>query len=270
MPRKQSYIRKSGGLGFFVRQNLIKFVELVDTHSEYIAWIKISKHFHGLDKDILIGNVYIPPQDSRFFNDDEFEFFEQEIASACSRDDYIYILGDFNAQTGEIADFTSADNFLAEYFHFDEGTVEFFDQKCVLEKFQVQINRISMDKKKNNSGFRLIDISKNNNLFILNGRYGQDKNIGAMTFRSTSVIDYSLISAKTFEIVHDFKITDVDRLFSDGHSLLTVEIQVQNNRRDVHAQSTTSRAIFIKPTEFDTFISNFEKINVTEILERIQ
>lgn len=175
--------------GFFVRQNLIKFVELVDTHSEYIAWIKISKQFHGLDKDILIGNVYIPPQDSRFFNDDEFEFFEQEIASACSRDDYVCILGDFNAQTGELADFTSADNFLAEYFHFDEGTVEFFDQKCVLEKYQVQINRISMDKKKNNSGFRLIDISKNNNLFILNGQYGQDKNIGAMTFRSTSVID---------------------------------------------------------------------------------
>lgn len=154
---------------------------------------------HGLDKDILIGNVYVPPQYSRFFNDDEFEFFEQEIASACSRDGYICILGDFNAQTGELAFFTSADDFLAEYFHFDESTVEFFDQKCVLEKYQVQINRISMDKKKNNSGFRLIDITKNNNLFMLNGRYGQDKNIGAMTFRNTSVIDYALISAKTLK-----------------------------------------------------------------------
>lgn len=96
--------------------------------------------------------------------------------------------------------------------------MNFFYQKALLEKYEIRLQRVSLDKKKNNSGFRLIDICKINNLLILNGRYGHDKNTGAMTFRDTSVIEYVLVSAKAFEILHSFQITDVDRLFSDGHS----------------------------------------------------
>ena len=40
-PRKQSYCRKSGGSGFFVRHTLAKYVDMIDSCLEYIAWIKI-------------------------------------------------------------------------------------------------------------------------------------------------------------------------------------------------------------------------------------
>ena len=76
-----------------------------------------------------------------------------------------------------------------EYFQFDSSTVEYFDQKCILEKHNIQVNRSSRDSKKKGSGHRLISICKSNNLFILKGRYGHDRNIGEMKFRSTSVID---------------------------------------------------------------------------------
>lgn len=38
--------------------------------------------------------------------------------------------------------------------------------------------------------FMLLDTCKNNNLFILNGRCGTDRNIEIFTFRDRSVIDY--------------------------------------------------------------------------------
>lgn len=74
-PRKQNYIRKSGGIGFFVRNHVTKFVKTIDSSSEYISWIKIAKQFHNGSEDILIGAVYIPPQQSKFFSDDEYDFF---------------------------------------------------------------------------------------------------------------------------------------------------------------------------------------------------
>ena len=66
-PRSQPYSRKSGGIGFFVQQNLSASVDVIDSNSYYIAWIQISKKAHILDKDILIG----APQQLKFFNDDE-------------------------------------------------------------------------------------------------------------------------------------------------------------------------------------------------------
>ena len=76
----------------------------------------------------------------------------------CSLSQYVYILGDFNAQTGHLNDYTTPDTFLSDYFHFDDETVEYSDQKSALERLGIQINRVSRDKKKNNSGFRLIDM----------------------------------------------------------------------------------------------------------------
>jgi hypothetical protein len=52
----------------------------------------------------------------------------------------------------------------------------------------VPLDRKSQDRKINSHGLRLIDICRNNNMFILNGRIGNDQN-GAFTFKHKSVID---------------------------------------------------------------------------------
>ena len=57
-----SYNRKSGVVGFFVRHTLMKCVNLVDSSSEYIAWVKVSKTAYKLDKKYFIWG-----QQSRFF-----------------------------------------------------------------------------------------------------------------------------------------------------------------------------------------------------------
>lgn len=126
-PRRQKYTRKSGGLGFLVRNNISNYVKVVEAETEYISRLKLSKQFHKHEQDIMIASVYIPPQQSKFFSNDEFEVFEKEITSVCSQYDYIFIMGDFNAQTGDLEDFTSADTFLSEFFHFDQQTVDYYD-----------------------------------------------------------------------------------------------------------------------------------------------
>ena len=39
------------------------------------------------------------PNNLGFFNEDEHEYLEHEVTSACGSDNYVCILGDFNAQT---------------------------------------------------------------------------------------------------------------------------------------------------------------------------
>ena len=66
-PRKQAYARKSGGLGLFIRENLVKFVKPLSSTTEYISWAKISKQLLKTEDNLMLGMVYIPPQQSRFF-----------------------------------------------------------------------------------------------------------------------------------------------------------------------------------------------------------
>ena len=51
-PRKQKAIRKSGGLGVFVKNEFLPFVEELTTGSEYVFWIKIAKSYTNDDKYI--------------------------------------------------------------------------------------------------------------------------------------------------------------------------------------------------------------------------
>ena len=270
-PRRERYLRKSGGLGFLVRNEICKHFSFVDAESEYVAWLKIRKSFQHQNDDLVIGSVYIPPQQSQFFSNDEFECFEQEITSVCSSNDSVYIMGDFNAQTSTLEDYTSSDEFLSKYFDFDESTIEFYDQRCALEKLGVQLRRISKDTKKNNSGFRLIDLCKNHNLTILNGRFGQDKTIGKMTFRNSSVIDYALVSLKSIETLLDFQIIDLDRLFSDGHCLLRLDIKL--DLPNEFPQPQTPRYVnkpYLKQSEYESFENNIDPQKIGSILSSIQ
>ena len=77
---------------------------------------------------------------------------------------------------------------------------------AALEKLGIEVNRKSIDAKRYNNGFKLLDICKNNNLLILNGRFGADKNIGNYTFSCTFVIDYVISSLQGLSILEIFSI----------------------------------------------------------------
>ena len=188
-------------------------------------------------ENLLIGATYIPPDNSVFYNEEEVVLLENEITSFSSKYKYIMLTGDFNARTSELRDYTERDEFLAEMFDFDAETIYIFSKASQLEDYSVPIERKSKDKHINNSGYRLIDICKNNNLFILNGRFGKDKGIGNYTFRSTSVIDYTIVSSDVFSFLADFEITETDSLFSDGHSILKFTLVRPNMPNERHTKT---------------------------------
>ena len=51
-----------------------------------------------------------------------------------SKSEYVYLAGDINAQTYDLPDYTSADDFLSRYFDFEDETILslYFLLYCIL------------------------------------------------------------------------------------------------------------------------------------------
>ena len=70
------------------------------------------------------------------------------------------MFGDFNAQTANLVDYTENYDFINNYFDLNEDAEYFINQKDVLVSSGINQQRMSMDKKLNNHGYKLIEICK--------------------------------------------------------------------------------------------------------------
>ena len=59
----------------------------------------------------------------------------------------------------------------------------------LLEHTGVDLTRYSKDNSANNFGYKLLDLCKNLNVYITNGRFGVDKGIGNLTCKGVSIVD---------------------------------------------------------------------------------
>ena len=262
-PRKQKHFRKSGGLAVLIKDRFAEFCKHIGTTSDYILWLSLNKNLTNTEENVIIGVIYVPPTQSRFFNDEELTNLENEITSMCSSYKYVFITGDFNARTSHLNDFTHFDHFVSEMFEFDEDTVNFFDKTNYLDRLNIPLQRASKDTKINNARYWMIDICKNNNLFIINGRFGKDKGIGSATFRYKSVIDYTICTAESFDFLHEFEVIELDQLFSDGHTLLSWSLSANVTSSPV-LTNKLSEGINFKWSD-DANIQFNDSINMQEI-----
>lgn len=69
------------------------------------SWFKISKTLFKTNADIIIGNVYIPPENSIYKSDEPLNELEQEYLKLSQNDNYFLLNGDFNSRTGKDKDF---------------------------------------------------------------------------------------------------------------------------------------------------------------------
>jgi hypothetical protein len=129
-----------------------------------------------------------------------------EIFESCNMYDHVLLTGDANAHIGLLQGLSEPDNFLSRHFVFDDMII-FFNQADALQNLGIPIQRVSKHLNINTTGRMLIDLWINNNMYILNGRFGQDSLEGAPAFRNISVTDYSITSAKLLPFLIDFSIT---------------------------------------------------------------
>ena len=267
-PRKQTFLRKSGGIAFCVKENLAKYVKQIESHSDYVMWVQLDRTLINSDENLMLGISYVPPTQSKYYNAEEILSLEREITSVCSNNKYVLITGDINARTAKLSDYIRADDFLSDVFDFDNETRSFFDKVNILEQYNIPTERESRDNKTNNTGNWLIETCKNNNLFIVNGRVGKDKYLGAPTFRDKSLIDYTICTAECFAWLSDFEIIELDAIFSDGHSLLSWSLQAEglrtynNSNSNNEAKNTKPKFRWSENTK-EQFIA---QINLAEVL----
>ena len=168
-----------------------------------------------------------------------------------------------NGRTAQLPDFISSDSHINAMLNIDDEAQAFFDKHTLLEGLSLPLERCSCDKKSNTNGMRIIEMCRNNNLFIMNGRLFKDQNIGTYTFRNKSVIDYAMASAECFEHIADFEITETDTLFSDGHSAIHFSIKIPEVTVDAERQQTKQMKPIWKSELRDVFVNNINPNDIT-------
>ena len=103
-----------------------------------------------------------------------------------------------------------------------------------LNSCHIQQSRNNVDKAVNNYGDRLLTLCKTLEVFIVNGKLGEDANRGKLTCNNVSLVDYFICSLLIFPTVSDFEVLDFDPLLSDLHCVITLTLKYKcSNPRNV-------------------------------------
>ena len=181
-PRKKA-LRKSGGLCTLISNDIVKYVKEVHTDLETIQWFCFDKELFGMDKDLLLGNVYLPPPNSPYAGEDMFADIERSLLDHRYTNYNLIIVGDFNAHTSTKQDYIDLSDETAENLGVRNCTDLF-------ELYNCKVNRSNQDKTKCDLyGSNLLQLCKTAGICIFNGRVTGDEE-GSHTTSKCTTIDY--------------------------------------------------------------------------------
>ncbi|CAG2194702.1 unnamed protein product [Mytilus edulis] len=204
--------RNSGGIIVYYKKKFEKGITYLKnvTKSQNRLWMKLDKSFFGLQDDLYICGIYIPPKNSPHYNN-EYEGLESEISFLSSKGNFL-LMGDFNSRVSNYSDFVAN----------DENNINLTHILPDNYKSDFQLTRKSQDKIINPQGRDLLDLCVSAQLRILNGRFIGDL-LGNMTFfsmKGCSVVDYAITSESLLSSVNYF-IVKTPSYFSDHNQIVT-------------------------------------------------
>jgi len=91
-PRKQKVLRKSGGIGIFVKNSIHHLLTEIPTECEYVLWFKINRNLFNAAEDVYFGTVYVPPDNTKFFSREIFDMFCNEVDHFTTNNQYVVLL----------------------------------------------------------------------------------------------------------------------------------------------------------------------------------
>jgi len=202
-----SSFRNSGGNCVFVKRKFtdsLVITRLYENVCNYVT-LRIDKSFLKDLYDIILVFVYISPEGSSIYNDNDLngiELLENHLNTVKLDfpDCLLFIAGDFNARTKDYLDFVPDDN-LRHIF----GNVSYNGD-------DFSMHRNNKDTKHNNYGTSLTDLCCLLDVHIVNGRLFNDLegNYTCTAGNGASVVDYIIISSDLFSFVKAFSILDRD------------------------------------------------------------
>ena len=202
-PRTQ---RQKGGVAVCVHKTIAPYVEQVCESAEDNVFLKIGKTVFNCSTDILAGFVYVAPERSVIYGEDNcdgIETLENHMSQILNTyPDLPWLLcGDFNARTSGLSDVDSTD---------DNRHVPLFQDLDELIEEAPLNSRKTKDNGSNNFGKKLIELCKEFGLFIVNGRTKSDYEgeITCTANRGKSVVDYFICSLPLYQLITDMFVAD--------------------------------------------------------------
>jgi hypothetical protein len=237
------------GLCILVKEDIAPHCEIVDEcNSNSILWIKLNKQAIGFD--CLICAIYLPCEGSIHHKSDFFDRIYSDIVNLNTKYNYpILLLGDFNSRTGILNDFITIEDSTADAVGIDLQENDIFNVKSELENLNISVKRYNSDKKTNNNGVKLIELCKDMNIKIVNGRFGADEGKGDFTCKDASTIDYAIASPCILKQITDFSVDIFDPSLSDCHRPICLSIKhncafTQTSTVSVHSNSLKENVTF--------------------------
>ena len=211
-PRKKSKNDiKSGGLAIVVKNSIKKGVQIVNTSSADLLWVKLDKGFFRISVDIFVCVAYFSPDNSSFSKKLDycpFDKLEVDIERFRHLGEVI-IGGDLNARTATLPDFIVDSDNAYKYDHVPlPGFYDSDGDMCS--------QRLNHDKVVNTHGRKLVSLCQSHNLRIVNGRKIGDSTgyFTSFNWNGCSVVDYALVSPALLDAVSSFSVGDLTP-FSD-------------------------------------------------------
>ena len=189
------------GLAVLLKKDYFKYQKTLKGKSKCVLWILIGSSEQKLL--FIIGSVYIPGYNSKFADQNDFDFISEDILSF--RNTYkcpFLLMGDFNSRTGTLSD--------------------------LLDSTHSVCTRRNSDKKVDVYGRNLIKMCKDLDLRIVNGSFGSDSHVGNFTChkpKGQSCVDYCIMSPDLLPCISDFFVDTFDRLMSDVHSPICLDLK---------------------------------------------
>ena len=178
-----------------------------------------------------IGVVYLSPANNknRDMTKNLLQDLEKDITKF-SRKGSVLVLGDFNARTGTSPDYINSEE---DYLCYEDGNnYENYTDLNTSNSVKVPVHCNSEDKKSLKRGRELLEICKNIDVSILNGRTRGDLFGKCTCFRwnGYSVVDYALCSATLLKNIVSFQVHDPLLWLSDHCPIeVTIDVNVGNS-----------------------------------------
>lgn len=287
---RKSFVR-SGGLVTIIKKEFYDYCEsIVKTGQECVQWTKINSKLLGFN--LVIGNIYLPPTNSKYILGDELDTIYEEMADISSEINCEFCLvGDFNARTNILHDFITLESSVANEADIVDVSNMYLSEECLVN-WGIQVERKNSDTKPiDKRGDQLLSLCKSTGTLIVNGRVGRDRLVGSHTCEkmteyglSKSLIDYAIASPNLFSRISDFYIGIQDKLLSDVHMPLSIHISFENtnneemavlNRNDctnVSKEAENNGAKFKSkwdPNKKDIFKNSFDTDSIIDITREL-
>ena len=192
-PKTNKSNKNGGGLAYFAKPNISKYVTPINNTNQDTIWIKIKKDILDKQHDTYVGTVYLPPHKNNSDSSKKIlELFEE--ISNFQRKGRVIVQGDFNARTNVISDTVSADRY-------DPSFIENSDMNIPPRNSE---DMAPADHR----GKEFIELCKSLGLAMLNGRKIGDLfgKYTSLQWNGSSVVDYVVVDQFIFSSISYFEV----------------------------------------------------------------